>query len=158
MMNIHSTKARVIAPLIFSTRYYNAKAQKLKNYAIFVADYNFDYTKLRACPIHELRTQLMAIKGIGNETADSILLYAYNKLSFIIDAYTLRVFSRLDFFSAATSYLAAQSLFEQNIPPDIDLYQDFHAQIVFLANKYCHTKPLCNTCPLISGCPYARRR
>jgi len=95
----------------------------------------------------------LVVKGIGEETADSILLYAGNLLFFVIDAYTKRVFSRMGFIEEDSSYAEMQQFFINNLPLDVALYNDFHAQIVMLAKTYCKKRnPDCGRCPIAIYC------
>lgn len=90
----------------------------------------------------------MAIKGIGHETADSILLYAFDRPIFVVDAYTKRILSRMGWIDEKDSYGEVQDFFAQNLDEDVDQFNDFHAQFVALGKDYCKTKPICDECPL----------
>ena len=87
------------------------------------------------------RVELLNVKGIGNETVDAILLYAFKQPEFVVDAYTRRVFSKLGFFSDKASYQEIKKLFEKNLPKDIVVYQEYHALIVEHAKRYYNKKP-----------------
>ncbi|ACO03805.1 MAG TPA: endonuclease III domain-containing protein [Persephonella sp.] len=100
------------------------------------------------------RDLLLSVKGIGKETADSILLYALNRPYFVVDAYTRRVFSRIGFFDKNLSYDEIQELFEKNLPEDTDIYKEYHALIVELGKSFCRKKPLCKDCPLFANCKF----
>lgn len=100
--------------------YYNQKTKYLKNFTRF-------YTQLKNPPT---RSELLNIKGIGKETADSILLYAYKQPSFVIDAYTKRIFKKIGVLKGDESYEKIKELFENNLPKDYKLYQEYHALIV----------------------------
>ena len=150
---IHYSNIEIIAPLIRSTLYYKQKAKKLKSFAEFLfTGYNGDLNRMFQTEITELRMQLLQIKGIGEETADSILLYAGNKPVFVIDAYTKRIFSRLGITKPDWNYTKYQHFFMANLPMDISLYNDYHAQIVHLGKNICKIKPLCEECPLCNIC------
>ena len=97
------------------------------------------------------REELLAIKGIGPETADSILLYAFNKPEFVIDAYTKRIFSRFGLIKTQ-KYSKIKLLFEKRIKKDVKIYKEYHALIVKLAKEYCRKKPVCERCPLKNIC------
>ena len=129
-----------LAFLIRSSGYYKQKAKKLKIFANFSGDIT--------------RENLLGLWGIGPETADSILLYAYNKPYFVVDAYTKRIFTRLGLLKGDESYEEIRSLFEKNLPKDVKIYNEFHALIVKLAKIHCRKKPNCNNCPLSSGCSF----
>jgi endonuclease-3 related protein len=95
-----------------------------------------------------LRHELLGIKGIGPETADSIILYAANKPIFVVDAYTKRIFSRHGFFPEDWAYADIQSLFMNHLPRDVYIYNEYHALVVRLAKEHCKKQPLCRRCPL----------
>lgn len=95
-----------------------------------------------------LRAELLGIKGIGKETADSIILYAAQKPIFVVDAYTKRVFSRHGFFPETWTYDQIQSLFMDSLPKNVDLYNEYHALIVRVAKEHCRKRPICDGCPL----------
>jgi len=150
---IHHANIEKIAPLIRSTLYYNQKAKKLKNFAEFLfTTYNGELDRMFRTETAELRRQLLQIKGIGEETADSILLYAGGKPVFVIDTYTKRIFSRLGITKPDWNYSQYQQFFMANLPQDISLFNDYHAQIVHLGKHFCKRKPLCYKCPLNNIC------
>ncbi|MBL7148821.1 MAG: endonuclease III domain-containing protein [Candidatus Cloacimonetes bacterium] len=151
--HIHYANIEDLAPLIRSTLYYNQKAKKLKNFAEFLfTGYNGDLDRMFRTEIAELRRQLLQIKGIGEETADSILLYAGGKPVFVIDTYTKRIFSRLGITKPGWNYAQYQQVFTVNLPQDVSLFNDYHAQIVHLGKHFCKQKPLCDECPLDNLC------
>ncbi|OGP53830.1 MAG: endonuclease [Deltaproteobacteria bacterium RBG_13_52_11] len=138
-----------LAELIKPAGYYNVKAKRLKNLMAFLdGEYGGDLTKMFNAPLPSLRETILAVKGIGPETADSILLYAGEKPIFVVDAYTKRVLSRHDMITDGESYGDIQDLFMRNLPQDISLYKEYHALFVQLAKTFCKTKPLCAGCPL----------
>ena len=96
----------------------------------------------------ELREKLLAVKGVGPETADSMLLYALDKTSFVIDAYTKRIFSRHGLALDHETYEEWRETFMRALPSDRGLYNDFHAQIVRTGKDYCRKVPRCERCPL----------
>ncbi len=100
----------------------------------------------------ELRTLLLSVKGIGPETADSILLYAFSKPSFVIDAYTRRIMSRIGLCSKDVTYDELQKLIVRDISVDVEIYNEYHALLVEHAKRYCRTKPICADCPLSKDC------
>ena len=99
-----------------------------------------------------LRDELLSIKGIGKETADSILLYACGKPVFVVDSYTYRVFHRHGLVVEQVGYDEMQQMFMDNLEHDAGLFNEYHALIVELAKRYCRTQPRCDDCPL-SGLP-----
>ncbi len=138
-----------IARLIHPCGYYNMKAHKLKAFARWLGEnHNDDLDKLTAGETVHLRRQLLAIYGIGPETADSILLYAANKPVFVIDAYTRRIISRLGLAPGNGRYAAYQELFMDNLPADVRLFNEYHALLVCLAKNVCRPHPLCSNCCL----------
>ena len=106
--------------------------------------------KLKEENIEKLRKKLLEIKGIGPETADSILLYAFNKPIFVVDAYTKRIFNRLG--CKEKTYEEFQKLFMDNLEKDQKLFNEYHALLVELGKNHCRKKPLCRECPLNSMC------
>ena len=146
---LHKKEAGEIAPLIRSTRFYNEKARKIKNFMdFFVEEYGGSIQKMSEKDTSLLRQKLLEIKGLGEETVDSILLYACDKPVFVVDAYTRRIFSRYGLIEEKANYKDVQSFFMNNLPQDIKLYNDFHAQIVHLGKNICKTRPACNLCPV----------
>jgi endonuclease-3 related protein len=139
-----------LASLIHSTGYYNLKAKRLKNLLhMLVCDYEGDLEYFLEDELFSSRDKLLQVKGIGEETADAILLYAGQHLIFVVDAYTHRIFSRHNFLEEECSYGDIQEIFMDNLPADVSLYNEYHALIVRLAKDYCKkTNPLCDTCPL----------
>ena len=152
---IYLTSQEDIAKLIVPTRYYNQKAQTLKNYAEFLHEvYHGSHKEMFQNEAAYLRKKLLQVKGIGRETADSILLYAGNKLQFVSDAYTARMLGRLGVIPDKCSYDVLVSLAIKQIPADVELYKDLHAQIVHYSAVTCKAKPHCEACILNGFCCY----
>jgi endonuclease-3 related protein len=150
---IRSIPLSRLAQIIRPCGYYNAKAQKLKSLADWLGNhYQDSLERLFACDIDSLREQLLSIHGIGQETADSILLYASGKPVFVIDAYTRRIVSRIGLAPERNSYDAYQQLFIAHLPVDARLYNEYHALLVQLAKDACRRKPICNKCCLNDIC------
>jgi endonuclease-3 related protein len=144
-----------VAGLIHPCGYYNAKALKLKSFAHWLGEYyNDDLDKLFARDTDHLRRQLLSVHGIGEETADSIILYAASQPVFVIDAYTRRIISRIGLAPNSNSYAAYQTLFMNNLPADARLFNEYHALLVCLAKDVCRNRPLCPRCCLNSICRY----
>ena len=142
-----------LAELIKSSGYFNQKAERLKIFCNYlINNYKGNVSLLFNKNIDELRQELLSIKGIGPETADSIILYAAQKPIFVIDAYTERVFSRLGICNKNISYDQLQQLFHSKLKSDVSLFNEYHALIVKLAKGFCKTKPLCNNCPINNIC------
>ncbi len=148
-----------LAPLIRSSGYYNQKAKKLHALAEFLkVSCNFGYNTLRTAELGPLREGLLKVKGIGPETADSILNYGLDHPIFVVDAYTRRIAHRLGYTSEKEEYSSLQTLFQSRIGKDLELLKDFHAQLVYLGHHFCRPKPLCKPCPLVNYCPEAARQ
>lgn len=146
---LRDVEEQKLAECLRSSGYYNQKARKIKFFIAFLdQNYHGSLASLKKAPADLLRHQLLKVHGIGPETADSILLYALEKPIFVIDTYTRRIFSRHFYFSSEPSYAEAQEFFQAHCPEDIELYNDFHAQIVACGNRYCKPTPRCEGCPL----------
>ncbi len=142
-----------LAQLIFPSGYYNAKARKLKAFAEWLGrEYDDSLDRLFSLDIPQLRLKLLAVHGIGEETADSIILYAGNKPVFVIDAYTRRITGRLGLAPRCKDYKDYQKLFMENLPPDQAVYNEYHALLVRLGKETCRKKPLCRQCCLKTSC------
>ena len=138
-----------LASLIRPAGYFNIKADRVKHFVDFLADhYNGSMKKMRAEEPLPLREKLLGVKGIGPETADSILLYALEKPVFVIDAYTKRILSRHKLVSEKAAYHDLQDIFYENLPQDVKLFNEYHALIVMLGKEFCRPKPGCEGCPL----------
>jgi len=148
------TDEKKLASLIKPAGYYNQKAKKLKNVAVFFAA-NKDIFKLKV-PL--MREKLLAVNGIGPETADSIILYAANKPIFLIDAYTKRIMFRLGFCKEDVKYDELQKLFMNNLPKDAKIFNEYHALLVEHAKIYCRKKPNCIDCILRRNCNYLNNK
>jgi len=138
-----------LAKLIKPSGYYNIKAERLKAFIRFlVEDYQGSMERMKKEETALLREKLLAVKGIGPETADSILLYALGKPVFVIDAYTKRVLSRHDILRADEPYSKYQEKFHKALIKDIKMFNEYHALLVKLGKDYCKPKPVCGECPL----------
>ncbi|MBI4688507.1 MAG: endonuclease III domain-containing protein [Nitrospirae bacterium] len=146
---LHEMPHKELASLIRPAGYFNIKAKRLKEFLGFLANhYKGSMKKMKAEDADSLRKELLAVKGIGPETADSMLLYALNKPVFVVDAYTKRVLHRHNLISEKATYHEIQELFHKNIPLDIKLFNEYHALIVGVGKDYCKPKPKCEGCPL----------
>jgi len=140
-----------LAELIKPSGYFNQKAKKLKEFCRFLKEnYNCDLKMFfNSGPIEDLRNKLLSIWGIGRETADSILLYAGNKKIFVVDAYTKRIFSRHGICDEKIDYDELRLSVENSIPESAEIYNEFHAGLVYIGKDFCSRKnPLCEKCPL----------
>ena len=142
-----------LARLVYPSGYYNAKAAKIRAFVDHLAAYDDDLDRLFDQDVPSLRRELLGIHGIGDETADSIILYAAGKPSFVIDAYTRRIVQRIGVAPARDSYSAYQALFSEHLPVDEGLFNEYHALLVRLGKDICRKKPLCSRCPLVGVCP-----
>jgi len=144
--------------LIRPAGFFRQKAARLHNLARHLSeDWDNDLTAFCSGPLDEARVRLLAMPGIGRETADSILLYAAGRPSFVVDAYTRRIFERIGLLNGNETYDEIRSLFMQSIAEDVRAYNEYHAQIVYLAKSCCrknHT--LCHECPLKLVCRRAK--
>lgn len=144
----------ILEELIRCTRFYKQKAKKLKAFCCHVK-YNFggDLDSFLERELYTLRSDLLSLYGIGEETADSIILYAAQKPIFVVDAYTRRIFNRLGFFGENVSYKDMQEFFMDNLEHDTKLFNEYHALIVGVGNGFCFNKnPRCDKCPLCDVC------
>lgn len=142
--------------LIRPTGYFRQKAERLRSIAVTItgfpggADGFFHTSRTKDV----IRTDLLGMKGIGPETADSILLYAASVPSFVIDSYTYRILVRLGLYQGKYDYHRLQELITSQIEEDAKLYGDYHAQLVELGKNHCkRSKPICRGCPLDPICP-----
>jgi endonuclease III related protein len=146
---IHHLKKSQLAPLIRSSGYYRIKADRLKSFVDFLFEgYGGDLKRMKRERLAELRKELLGVKGIGPETADSILLYGLEKPIFVVDAYTKRILSRHGMISEKASYEEVQKLFMDHLPPDEKLFNEYHALFVHLGKMVCKKSPKCDICPL----------
>ena len=147
---LYQLPQKQLAGLIKSSGYYNLKAVRLKSFLKFFFDcYAAKISRLGEEDFKTLRAQLLAVKGIGPETADSMLLYALNKPVFVVDAYTKRIFSRHGIVKASADYYQVQDIFMRNLKLDAKLFGEYHALLVKLGKDYCRKQnPKCEICPL----------
>jgi endonuclease-3 related protein len=152
LLNTHKLQAiptEDLAGLIKPAGYYNLKARRLKNLIEFVTEaYSGDLETMGQTETDRLRKELLAVNGVGPETADSILLYALQKPVFVVDTYTYRVMSRHGLVGEEVSYDELQELFIQHLPLDMALFNEYHALLVRVGKLHCQPKPRCQRCPL----------
>ncbi|MCX7821299.1 MAG: hypothetical protein N2258_06450 [Brevinematales bacterium] len=144
-----------LSQLIKSAGYFNQKAKKLKILCSFLL--NNKISELKKLSVYDLRQKFLSLWGIGYETADSIVLYGFNKPVFVVDAYTKRIFSRLGFFPENSEYETIRDLFEKNLPQSSNLYKEYHALIVEFGKNLCKKRPLCNNCSFNENCAYLHK-
>ena len=141
-----------IAPLIRSAGCHNVKARRLAALLAFLDEFSGRPENMAGEDPRALRKRLLAVPGVGRETADSIALYAAGLPLFVVDAYTRRVFSRLGLLKGTEGYDEVQSFFMDRLPRRAALYNEYHAQIVLLAKDFCRPRPLCAECPVEDLC------
>lgn len=139
----------ILADLIRPAGYYNVKTSRLKSFIRFLFDeYGGTLDNMFAEDLWPLRARLLTVKGIGEETADSILLYAGRKPIFVVDAYTRRVLQRHDIIRADAKYKEIQDIFMTHLPQSVPLYNQYHALFVNTGKFFCTKNPRCDGCPL----------
>ena len=151
---LHKADSELIAQCIRPTGYFNQKTIKIKNFLNWFKDYHYSFEELDSIKTPVLRDELLSVNGIGPETADSILLYALSRKIFVIDAYTKRVFSRLNYISLDDNYDSVQDFFHKHFSGTMRKYNEYHALIVAHGKDICKNKPLCFSCSLNNICPY----
>jgi len=140
--------------LILPSGYYRAKAKKVRAFLTHLSEHhNNQLDSLFAGELSPLREELLSIYGIGEETADSILLYAAKKPSFVVDTYTYRLMERLGWFSGRFHYGRLRGIFMGNLPHDYQLFNQYHALIVRHGARICQKTPQCERCMLRAECP-----
>lgn len=155
---LHSMEEKEIAELIRPSGYFNAKARKLKAFVeMLYAQTGGDLAPLLGLPAEELRALLLSTHGIGPETADSIVLYAAGRPTFVIDAYTRRIFGRIGLQPAADTYESWRRLFMEALPADAGLFNEYHALIVGHGKAVCRKAPRCGECPLSALCEFGKK-
>ena len=147
-----------LSELIRPAGYYNIKARRLKNFMEWLYDQpragSLDAADAAVTEL--LREQLLTVKGIGPETADSILLYAFERYVFVVDTYTYRVLGRHGLLDHDNDYEQIRDLFESNLRRDVGLFNEYHALLVRLGKEHCRPKAKCRGCPLESLAPNAQ--
>ena len=139
-----------IEALIGHLNFFRQKARRINNFSKYLVEKHCSLDKFFSKPTEEIREELLSLKGIGPETADSILLYAADKLIFPIDAYTIRLCKRLGVKDL--KYEDLRRFFESSLPKDLEVYKEFHALIDKLGKTFCKVKPSCDGCPLVDEC------
>ncbi|MGP4107735.1 endonuclease III domain-containing protein [Virgibacillus sp. L01] len=140
-----------LALLIRSSGFFNIKSKRIKTFLEWYKSYNYDIDAVKKTDKHQLRNELLSINGIGRETADVMLLYAFDKPVFVVDAYARRIFYRLG-FDMPKSYDTFRKQVEEVVPEDLGLFNEFHAVLVEHAKVHCKSVPICEGCPLFDVC------
>lgn len=146
---------RRLAAWLRPSGYFNVKARRLRALCAWLLQHG-GVDALAAWPTDELREGLLAVTGVGPETADDILLYAFQRPVFVIDAYTRRMFARLGVIAGDESYEALRLRFQRALPPDVALYNEYHALIVRHGKDFCRKRPRCEVCVLRTYCAHAQ--
>lgn len=135
--------------LIRPAGYYRIKARRLRNLLeMIVRRYGGSLERMFAAPMERLREELLQVRGIGPETADSILLYAGGFPTFVVDTYTHRVLARHGWIGFDADYYQIKEYFESQLEPDVSLFNEYHALLVRVGKQHCRRQPKCSGCPL----------
>ena len=146
---IEAVSVKRLARFIRPAGYFNVKARRLKDYVrFFIDEFNGQVPRMKKENPAKLRTKLLAVKGIGPETADSILLYALDFPVFVVDAYTRRFLFRHNMIDSKAGYEEIQRLFMKHLEPQKRLFNEYHALIVQLGKEFCRPQAACECCPL----------
>ena len=145
-----ATSAEELEALIRPCGFQKAKARTIMALTAWYGSHGFDAASIRSKPQEDIRGELLSIKGIGEETADVILLYALRRPVFVVDAYTRRLMSRLGLPSEDDSDIRA--FFETGLNGDVDALGEMHRLILEHGIAHCRKTPRCNACPLKSFC------
>ncbi|MCK4544349.1 hypothetical protein KAU43_02315 [candidate division WOR-3 bacterium] len=142
-----------ITEAIKPSGFYNQKYNTLKNIStLFFRNYKHSYKNILGNDISSIRENILSVKGIGNETCDSILLYAFKIPTFVVDTYTIRILLRHNLIDINDKYNDVKKLFSDSLKSDTELYNEYHALLVRAGKEYCFKKdPLCKKCPIKKG-------
>jgi len=147
--SLYKIPSKNLGALIKPSGYYNIKTKRLKEFMRYLfKKHGGSLRKMFDQDLHALRRELLEVKGIGPETADSILLYAGEKPIFVIDAYTKRILERHSLIDKDATYHQTQELFMNNLNKNVKLFNEYHALLVELGKTLCKKKPNCDSCPL----------
>jgi len=138
-----------LAELIRPAGYFRVKSRRLKNLVDFIRqDYGGELARLFELPTDQLREELLSVKGIGRETADDIILYAAEKPTFVVDAYTYRIMLRHKLIGEDDDYETIKSLLEDHLAREVELFKEYHALLVATGKNFCRKNARCRGCPL----------
>lgn len=143
---------RRLAAWLKPSGYFNIKAQRLRALCEWLLREG-GVRRIARLPTDRLRHALLAVHGVGPETADDILLYAFHRPVFVIDAYTRRIFARLGLIQGDEDYETLRRLFETRLDADVPLFNEYHALIVAHGKDVCRPRPRCGNCALAARCP-----
>ncbi len=149
---IHAIPQDTLEELLRPSGYFRVKTKKVRAFVDHIVERPFDVMFKQN--VSELRKELLSIYGVGPETADSIILYAAEKPSFVVDTYTYRLFSRFGWVEGNFHYERLRALFMDNLPHDVVLFNEYHALIVRHGARVCKKTPVCEACCLQSMCEY----
>lgn len=148
--SVLSAPEEVLEAALRPSGYYRQKAERLRLFSGFLLDrYRGRMSRLAVRPLGALREELLSLKGIGPETADDILLYACGKPVFVVDAYTIRILHRGGLVEETIGYAALQGLVHDHLPPDVQVFKEFHGLLVWTGKDHCRKTPVCSGCPLV---------
>ncbi len=148
-LQLYKVDEQYLATTITSSGFFNIKSKRIKSFINFLFEqYQGSLEKMFSEKLTLLREKLLAINGIGPETADSILLYAGGKPIFVVDAYTKRILLRHKVISPRARYSEIQELFMNNLKADVKMFNEYHALLVYIGKYYCKRVPQCKSCPL----------
>ncbi len=153
---IHAIPQDTLEELLRPSGYFRVKTKKVRAFVSHIVERPFDVMFKQN--VSELRKELLSIYGVGPETADSIILYAAEKPSFVVDTYTYRLFSKLGWVEGNFHYERLRALFMDNLPHDVVLFNEYHALIVRHGARVCKKTPVCEACCLQSMCEYYENR
>lgn len=147
--DLHALPPAELARLLRPAGYFNVKTRRVRSFLSHVRQrWNGNLEAMLAQPIAALREELLNIHGIGRETADSMILYAAGQASFVVDAYTSRIFRRHGLLGPKDDYETIRAFFQDHLPRSVRLWNDYHAQIVETGKHFCKPVPRCEGCPL----------
>lgn len=151
---ILSCQDAVLEEALRPSGYFRIKAKRLRSFCDhLVRNYGGSMARMARRPLEVLRPELLAVNGIGPETADDILLYACEKPVFVVDAYTRRILGRHGVDTDTLSYEAVRSLFETHLNNDVAMFKEYHGLIVYTGKDFCRRSPTCDACPLAPMLP-----
>ena len=146
---LYKMETETLATLIKPAGYFNLKAGRLRNFLTWLFEnYDGQVDAAENLSAWDIRQQLLSIKGIGPETADSISLYAYGKQVFVVDTYTCRIMVRHGLIEAEAGYEQIREFMEASLPGDVKLFNEYHALLVQVGKNHCKPKAKCAGCPL----------
>jgi len=156
---LYNISDECLAQLLKPSGYYRLKAKRLKNLVrLWKEGFGNNWLKVKKIPTQVLRKRLLEVNGIGDETADSILLYALDRPVFVVDLYTKRLLTRHKIVNSEPRYKAMQALFHKHLPRVLNLYNEYHALIVKVGHEHCRKMPQCKGCPLKDLLPNGAHR